>query len=231
MSKSKIHLCVIVDDEPLSRQVIEKYIEQSPELELSGSFGKVQTALQTLSNTPVDLLFLDIKMPDMNGFEFIENLTVRPKIILITAYSEFALQGFDYGVDDYLLKPVSFERFQKSIDKILSSLKESERLAPESFLYVKSGYNQLKIDLNQLEVLEAFGNFTKLHLNDQVILASESLSSLSERLPGEFLRIHKSYVIHLNKIQIMGPKSVRIGSHEIPIGNTYKKDFSDKFQR
>lgn len=234
MSKAiRKYSCMIVDDEPLARQVVERYVKQTPELELIGSYANVHTALGIIKEKRIDLLFLDIKMPELNGFQFIEMLQdKKPKVILITAYSEFALKAFEYGVSDYLMKPISYKRFLKSLQLSIHANEKTDEVETNSknILYLKSGHALQKIEIKAITYIEAFGNFTKVHYGKETLLASENLSTILSKLPETFIRIHKSYVISLDKIEKVDRKHVRISGTELPIGNTYKKLLSEKFK-
>ena len=223
---------IIVDDEPLAHDVIESFCELLPHLSLEKHCYNAMEAMQYLNNNTVDFIFLDINMPKLTGFDFLRTLTNPPKIIVTTAYKEFALEGFELNVSDYILKPFSFDRLVKAVNKI------SETQTPKTIIkevssstdnatrfFVKGDKKHHQIDLNDLLYIEAFGNYTKLFLKDEMIVSHEKISHYESILTdGNFLRVHKSFIVAVDKIKLIEGNRISINEHKIPIGQTYKNE-------
>ncbi len=221
--------CLIVDDEPLARRVIANHLAGVPSLQLSGECANAAEASAFLHENPVDVIFLDIRMPGISGLDFLNTLTNRPQIILTTAYSKYALNGYEYAVVDYLLKPISFERFLQAVNKLRPNISLIED-KPKSILLRVDGGNQ-KIPLADIEVVEAFGNFIKIHTCHGRLLASETMKKIETLLPGSsFLRVHRSYIVALDKVDRMAGHSLSVSGHEIPVGRSYHRIVEDRLQ-
>lgn len=227
--------CIIVEDEPLAQDVIETYLTNATEIELCGKFDNALKAFQYLQKNKVDLMFLDIQMPQLNGIDFLKTLRNAPKVILTTAYRDYAIEGFDLNVVDYLLKPISLERFLKAIDKLynppavpvtLPTSQKSGTGVPD-YIYVHSNRKQIKVVLDDILYLESLKDYVVIYTGDQKIMTKNTLSYFEESLPGEaFLRIHRSYIISINKINAITKASIEIGKRELPIGKQYKNSVS-----
>lgn len=216
--------CIIVDDEPPAHTVLKNYIARMRFLSLEGSFYTPYDALDFLNQNNVDIMFLDIQLNDLSGLEMLSALVSPPAVILTTAYSAYALDAFNLGVVDYLLKPIRFERFAKSINKIVSFHKSKANEEGDSIFVKTDGYFH-KIFLSELIYIEGCGNFVKLHFLDKFILTSETLNNMIKLLTGKnFIRIHKSFVINANKILKIEGNQVTLSKGEIPIGLSYKND-------
>jgi DNA-binding LytR/AlgR family response regulator len=222
--------CLLIDDEPIALDILKSYIADVPYLELVGTCSNALESYSILQKEKIDLLFLDIKMPQLTGIEFIKTLDHKPHIILVTAYSEYALDAFEYDVLDYLLKPVSFQRFLKSVNKAMNRLQvKTEHLindqSPESsFMYLKHDKKNVKVMLNDILYFEGCGNYVKVVTSSKEILTYQTLNFLEKQLSGDgFLRIHKSYIISLNKIDAFTTETVEVKQHELPIGNSYRQ--------
>lgn len=217
----KLH-CLIVDDEPPAHKVLENYIDKIDTLILSGNCYSASEAINFLHENPIDIIFLDIEMPELSGLEMLNTLTNPPSVILTTAYSQFALKGYDLGVNDYLLKPIRFERFLKSVNRLIK-LKTTSNVA--QFLFIKSDGKLHKINFTDIQFVEGYGNFVKIHTMDKVLLTAETMTEMQIRLPESvFLRVHKSYFINKEKINKIDGNQVFIGNQIIPIGSSYRQD-------
>ncbi len=225
--------CIIVDDEPAAHYVLANYIKQNPQLELVFQGYNGIEAMNYLRENPVDLMFLDINMPEISGMELLKILPTHPKTILTTAYSEFALESYDYGVIDYLLKPIYFPRFLKAIDRFFATenVKKAEQAVINSVSVKVDGYF-IEIELDQLLFAQSFGNYVKLHTTKRTYLASITTTEFEKCLPEKsFMRIHKSYIVALDKIDTTEKDFVIIKNERIPIGITYKRELTDRLKK
>ncbi|MBO9586312.1 MAG: response regulator transcription factor [Flavobacterium sp.] len=225
--------CIIVDDEPAAHYVLANYIKQNPQLELVFQGYNGIEAMNYLRENPVDLMFLDINMPEISGMELLKILPTHPKTILTTAYSEFALESYDYGVIDYLLKPIYFPRFLKAIDRFFAteSVKQKTEETINSVSVKVDGY-LMDIELDQLLFAQSFGNYVKLHTTKRTYLASITTTEFEKCLPEKsFMRIHKSYIVALDKIDSTEKDFVVIKKERIPIGITYKRELTDRLKK
>lgn len=230
---------LIIDDEPIAHRIIENYCENLPYLKKKGNCFNAFEAMQFLNENVVDLLFLDINMPKLSGFEFLKTLSNAPKIIVTTAYKEYALEGYELNVSDYLLKPFSFERFIKAVNKVTdfpdnkkqmpsSSSIESEANAASFFLSRDKKHHQIHFE--DLLFIEAYGHYSKVYLKNEMILVHQKISDFEEQLPkGDFIRTHKSFIVSRSKIKHIEGNRVVIEQHTIPIGQTYKMNVSKLF--
>lgn len=226
--------CIIVDDEPAAHYVLANYIKQNPRLELVFQGYNGIEAMDYLRENPVDLMFLDINMPEISGMELLKIIPTHPKTILTTAYSEYALESYEYGVIDYLLKPIYFPRFLKAVDRFFAV--EGSRVKTEetvvNFVSVKVDGYFMDIELDQLLFAQSFGNYVKLHTVKRTYLASITTSEFEKCLPEKnFMRIHKSYIVALDKIEGTDKDFVIIKNEKLPIGITYKRELSDRLKR
>ncbi len=226
--------CIIVDDEPAAHYVLANYIKQNPQLELVFQGYNGIEAMDYLRENPVDLMFLDINMPEISGMELLKILPTHPKTILTTAYSEFALESYDYGVIDYLLKPIYFPRFLKAVDRFFgaeTAKAKTEETVVNSVSVKVDGYF-MDIELDQLLFAQSFGNYVKLHTIKRTYLASITTSEFEKCLPEKnFMRIHKSYIVALDKIETTDKDFVIIKNEKLPIGITYKRELSDRLKK
>lgn len=241
--KSKLK-CLVIDDEPIAIGILEDYITKVPFLELSGSFRNALKALEYLQNHTVDLLYLDIKMPDLSGIQFLNSLTNQPLIIFTTAYSEYAVESYNYQVVDYLLKPIEFDRFLKAANKALKQhrMQQSQdasmpvsakgvRQGGRELLVLKSGTDYHPLQIGDILYVEGAGNYVFFFTSAKKIMTLMSLKEVLNKLPADqFLRIHKSFIINIRKIDVIETDQVKIGQKYIPIGDVYKKDFLTKIE-
>jgi len=221
--------CIIVDDEPLAQRVLEKYIASLSSLELLKKCNNALEAISFLHQNEVDLMFLDIKMPELTGIEFLKTLTHPPPIIITTAYSEYALQGYEYSVTDYLLKPFSFERFLKAVNKVINKKAENNsalsanREFADDFIFLKADKIDHKILFSEIKYIEGCGNYIKVFTENKMLMIAETLTTIEKSLPNEmFVRTHKSYIVSIKNIQQIDGNMINIGKKMIPIGNFYK---------
>lgn len=226
--------CIIVDDEPAAHYVLANYIKQNPQLELVFQGYNGIEAMDYLRENHVDLMFLDINMPEISGMELLKIIPNHPNTILTTAYSEFALESYDYGVIDYLLKPIYFPRFLKAIDRFFSI--ENGKAKPEettvNSISVKVDGYFMDLELDQLLFAQSFGNYVKLHTIKRTYLASITTIELEKCLPEKnFMRIHKSYIVALDKIDTADKDFVTIKNEKLPIGITYKRELTERMKK
>jgi DNA-binding LytR/AlgR family response regulator len=227
--------CLIVDDEALALDLLEDNIRKVAFLELIGKCKSGIEAMELLQREKTDLIFLDIQMPDLSGIQFLKSLPVKPLVIFTTAYEKYALEGFDLDAVDYLLKPFSFERFLKSVNKAQeymglqnkqnTSLQEISPKAPE-YLFVKSDYKLVKVDFKDILYIEGLKDYIKIYSGEKPVIAHLSMKTAEEKLPGDdFHRIHRSYIVNLRKIRFVQRNKVIIGDKTIPIGENYREGF------
>lgn len=227
MSKIK---CIVVDDEPLAISLLESYVQKIPFFELVFSTENPIDALEYVQNNESDLVFLDIQMPELTGLNFMKILGDKQKYILTTAYSEYALEGYEHNIVDYLLKPISFERFYKS------ALKAQERFSvnesrEDSHFFVKSSGQQHRINFDEILYVESLKDYVNIKTENKEYIILDTLKSLESQLPEFFLRIHKSFIINLNKIKsVSSKKIILITEHEVPVGDMYRAAFLEKIR-
>ncbi len=221
--------CLLVDDEPLAIELLKNHMALLDSFEVAGTCGNAIKALEFLRTKPVDLLFLDIKMPQLTGIEFLKTLKNPPAVIITTAYREYAVEGYDLDIVDYLLKPITFDRFFKAIDRYLrlKSLPkpslQATAPATDDFIYIKTGNKFRKILTHDILYVESFKDYIIIHCAGQQINAKYKISDIEMELQGKgFLRIHRSFIVNLQKITAFTPHDVEIGAKEIPIGTNYK---------
>ena len=224
---------IIIDDEPLAHEIIEEFCNMLPHLQLEKNCYNAMEAMQYLNENSVDFMFLDINMPKLRGLDFLKTLTNPPKTIITTAYKEHALEGYELNVIDYLLKPFSFDRLVKAVNKVSENqetktiIKEVSNDASASRFFVKGDKKHHQINLDDLLYIEAYGNYTKLFLNDEMIVSHEKISHYESILPEEiFLRVHKSFIVAIDKIKFIEGNRILINEHKIPIGQTYKSSIN-----
>ena len=225
--------CLIVDDEPLARDLMRSHIEKLENFEIVAECGDAMKAMNALRSNPVDLMFMDIQMPQITGIDFLKTLKNPPKVIITTAYRQYAIDGFELDVVDFLLKPITFERFLKSINKFYQeSTDESFKQAPvinnftvndEPFIYVKENKKVLKVHLNEILYLEGLSEYVQIFTKNKKIVTKNSMTNMETKLPDkDFMRIHKSYIVSVSKIQAFTSTTVEIPGKQLPIGRSYK---------
>jgi DNA-binding LytR/AlgR family response regulator len=213
---------IAIDDEPRALEVVEMHASRVPFLDLKASFTDAFEAIPYLQQNKIDLLFLDIKMPDISGIEFIHILQKVPMVVFTTAYSEYAVKGFELDAIDYLLKPFSLARFTKACNKALEISQVTKESAPD-FIFLKTGYEEEKVFFDDIQYIEAEGNYMSFILKNRKLLSRQNISeTLSFLPPGQFVRIHRSYIVAINKIQKITRQAVWIAGNEISVGASYE---------
>ncbi|WP_214228015.1 LytTR family DNA-binding domain-containing protein [Pedobacter sp. B4-66] len=226
---------LIVDDEPYAIEVIEKYVQNFPEIEIIAKCNNAIQAFQILQQGKVDLIFLDVKMPGLLGTDLIRSLKNPPKVIFTTAYQDYALDGFDLNAVDYLLKPIPFDRFLKAMDKIFESYKvNSNKISiaqqpaeqkSDVFLYLRVERKMVKVNVEDIYWVESLKDYIKVVLKDKVLISKQKISLLEELLPEDkFVRIHRSFIVAMNKIESYHSYSIDVLGKELPIGRNYKAE-------
>lgn len=222
---------IAIDDEPLGLKIIAHYCDQIDFITLEKTFTKQSEALKHLKKFPVDLLFLDIQMPSRNGIDFYKMLDHNPIVIFTTAYSEYAVEGFNVNATDYLLKPFSFERFLKAAEKAKSvyETKNQVQSTERQYLFIRADYSLHKILIADILFIEGLDDYLKIHIqNQKTIVARMTMKSILEKLPAsEFLRVHRSFIIPISKIEKVRNKIIYIGVEEIPVSVSYEAAFSE----
>ena len=226
--------CIIADDEPIAREILESYIESIPNLELLASCKNAFEVMEVLQEKKVDLLFLDINMPKLSGLSLLKTLAQKPHVIITTAYPEYAVEGFELSVTDYLLKPFSLERFLQAVLKVPmngplnNQVAEGIKEGLTTSVFVKSDKRIVKINFADINYIEACGNYIKI-FTDTMILTPQTLSDFLKKLPDHFLRIHKSFIINFNQLKLIdGNRVILQNNVKIPIGKSYRKDLLDE---
>lgn len=230
MSKNKTISCLIVDDETIAREIIETHLLKIENVHVAASVSNAIEAFNYISNQQIDLVFLDINMPEISGISFAKSINSDIKVIFTTAYRDYAVEGFVLKAVDYLLKPISFERLKKALDTyfdIYGNLTEAETSGVEvsDFMFVRSDRKMIKIDYNAIIYIESYSDYLKIHLDNNTIVTRETITAIEAKLPKhQFLRIHRSYIIAINSIQSFTNEHITINKQSLPISRTYKKN-------
>ncbi len=229
--------CLAVDDEPPALSVIQNYIETVPSLELVAACNNAVEAWQVLQNKTIDLIFLDIQMPQLLGTDFIRTIKNPPKVIFTTAFRKYAVEGFDLDAVDYLLKPISFDRFLKAVNKVMNtnlSVQPAslpiEKENHDSFIHFRADRKTLKIALDDILFVESLKDYIKVVTKVKAIVTKQSISSLEESLPKNFIRIHRSYIVSIGKIESYTNELIQIGKYELPISRSYRHEVEKALQ-
>ena len=242
--------CLIVEDEPLARNLMTQYVLKVPSFQLVKACSNPLEAIEILRGTPIDVLFLDVQMPEITGITLLKILQKKPYVILTTAYSEYALEGYELDVMDYLLKPVTFERFLKAVEKAQRILTHPITATPQlpithnplpinmegglnqSFIFVKDGTKLVKITLSDIQYVEGLKDYVSIYTPNKKIVTLQRLKVLEEQLPeNKFIRIHNSYIVALAWIDAIHKEKVQIGKTMLPISDTYRKAFKDFIEK
>lgn len=226
--------CVAIDDEPLALQLVQGYARKTGELEVVATFTDAVKAKEYLQqNEDIDLLFLDIQMPDINGLELFTSLENKPPVIFTTAFGQYAAEGFNLDAVDYLVKPFDYERFLKAVTKARELVEyRQNREINEGYLFVKHNYQWNKIYFKDIELIEALDDYIKLYLSPKPILVHMSMKAVSEKLPpSKFVRVHRSYIVPVEKVDGWNKNSIRIGEKTIPVSYTYQKQVQELLQK
>jgi len=225
--------CIIVDDEPLAIEIVESYVHRIDQLQLEGTFRNAVQAFAYLQQHNVDLIFLDIQMPKLSGIDFLKTLKNPPKVIFTTAFRDYAIDGFDLEVIDYLLKPIPFERFLKAVGKVMHQQSttlptppaKKQEPTPDDYVYFKVDKKMIKTKMAAVLYIESIKDYVKVRTDEKEIITQQKISYLEESLPSQqFLRIHRSFIVNIDKIDAYSATDVEIGKHSIPIGRNYKND-------
>jgi DNA-binding LytR/AlgR family response regulator len=222
--------CIIVDDEPLAIEILESYVARVEQLQVLSTFRNAVSAFTFLQQHSVDLIFLDIQMPKLSGIDFLKTLKNPPKVIFTTAFRDYALQGFELEIVDYLLKPIPFDRFLKAVAKVLhqpapASNGSKPDVVTDNYVYFKVDKKMIKTKMADVLYIESIKDYVKVKTGEREIVTQQKISYLEESLPREqFLRIHRSFIVNLEKIDAYSATDVEIGKHSIPIGRNYKND-------
>ncbi|MFA6150824.1 MAG: LytTR family DNA-binding domain-containing protein [Chitinophagaceae bacterium] len=227
---------IAVDDEPLALKIIEKFCSQSGQIDLVRSFTQTNEARHFLDENKIDLLFLDINMPSISGIDFYKKIQQHPLLIFTTAYSEFAIEGFNLSAVDYLLKPFTFKRFSQAVEKVINqSALLNKNLSGNSnlFITVRADYSLIKVFLKDILFIESLDNYIKIHLeNQKPVLARMPIKTISELLPKKiFIRTHRSYIVPMERISIIRNKTIFISGQELPVGSSYEKDLMERYAK
>ena len=225
--------CAIIDDEPLAAGLLESYAKKTPFLELTGTYGSAVQAMSDLRQRPVDLLFLDIQMPELSGMEFAKLLPKQTKIIFPTAFGQYAIEGYKVQAIDYLLKPISYEEFLRAANKALDMCQPATAPAAatpqdaERYIFVKSEYKLMKVNFDDILFIEGVKDYVKIYLDNgqKPIMSLMNMKKVEETLPSpEFLRTHRSYIVHTDKVTIIDRGRIVFGDNYIPVSDSYKED-------
>ena len=219
---------IAIEDEPLAMQKLEAFIEKAPGVSCVAAFDNALEAMAFLKGEAVDLVFLDIQMEDFTGIQFLETVRNKPRIVITTAYDKYAVQGYEFEVDDYLLKPFTFQRFLQAVEKVARRM-EGEGRQGNDFLFLKTANRLEKVRFEDILYVEGMSEYLGIHTPNGRIMTLQSFKSLESSLPaGAFFRVHRSYLIALDKIDSIERNRILIGGQHIPIGETYRKSFFKK---
>lgn len=226
--------CAIIDDDPLAISILESYITKFDELIYVGSANNAGNGRILLDNKKPDLLFLDVEMPGLNGIEFLQTLLQKPYVIISSAKKEYAADGFDLEIPDYIVKPVTFQRFAKSIHKFFDTVKHSNSntIAQKNHFFLNENKRMVRVNVDDIKYIESLKDYVRVVTVDKQVVTKEKISFFEDNLPlGDFLRVHKSFIVSLKKIDAYSATSVEIGGVEIPIGRNYKDAFFKQMQQ
>lgn len=225
--------CAIIDDESLAAKLLASYAEKTPELKLTGTYDSAVTAMKVLRNNPVDLLFLDIQMPELSGLEFANILPKETRIVFTTAFDRYAIDGYKVNAIDYLLKPISYERFILAVNKAVEwfkSINRQETMSHDQFLYIKSEYKLIKVKFDDILYIEGLKDYIKVYLteNRKPVLSLMNMKKLEDFLPHPpFMRVHRSFIVNMTKVEMIDRGRIIIGNAVIPVSESYKDQFQN----
>jgi two-component system, LytTR family, response regulator len=226
--------CVILDDEPLAVELITSYINETENLELAFASTNAFEAIQYIQKNEVDIVFLDMQMPELTGIQVLKIIGTGYKVIFTTAYTDYALDGYEYNITDYLLKPISFERFTKAIEKIDQhniTTQQKNIAAEANFIFIKSDSKMIKINLADILFIEGLKDYLSIQTNTEKLITLQNLKTFEQHLnQQQFMRVHKSYIVALNKIDTIERNRIFIGEHVIPVGDTYRDVFLKRIE-
>ncbi|MCD7963914.1 MAG: LytTR family DNA-binding domain-containing protein [Rikenellaceae bacterium] len=229
--------CIAIDDEVLALELIKSYVDKIPFLELSGTFTDPFGAMNFLSQNKTDLIFTDIEMADINGLQLISSLQYKPMVVFISAYERYAIDGFSLDAVDYILKPVTFDRFLKAVNKAYDQYNKSNNtdiefkrspsvVSAPDHIFIKTENKHIKVILSEILFIEGYGDYVKIHCTGKTIVTLSNMSALESRLPeNNFIRVHRSYIVAMDKIEEIERKRIKIGNESIPVSETYAEKF------
>jgi len=218
--------CIIIEDEPLAMERIRAFVQKVPFLNMLACFDNGVEAIGFIKANPVGLLFLDIQMDGFTGIQLLEALQKRPEVIITTAFDQYALKGFDLNVSDYLLKPFTFERFMQAVTRVYDSLASAETQPAKQIIFVKTEYRLEKVNLDEILYIEGMRDYRCIHLHDKRIMTLQTFTDLEQDLPpAQFCRVHKSFIVALDKIESIERDRIKINTELIPVSDTYKESF------
>ncbi len=225
--------CVILDDEPLAVDLLRKYIADTEFLSLVFAGTDAIEAIQFIQKSDVDIIFLDVQMPELSGIQVLKIIGDNYKVVLTTAYTDYALNGYEYNVVDYLLKPITYERFLKAVNKIVAAgtAASTKPGVEDDFIFIKSDSKMIKISLPEILFVEGLKDYISIQTGKEKLITLQNLKTLELHLPAQqFMRVHKSYIVALNKIEVIERNRIFIGSHAIPVGDTYRDIFLKRIE-
>ena len=221
--------CIIIEDEPAAQSILESHISKCSDLRCCGTFGDAFSAQTFLNSNPIDLIFLDINLPEMSGVSFLRSLVHPPLVIFTTAYSQYAVDGFDLEAVDFLLKPFSFERFHKAVNKARERFNSGNQQVVPAKLSVKSGKRIYQIDINDIRFIETCGDYVTIHCSDKKLVVHGTLKSWEEKLKGlSFLKVHRTAIVNFSKIDHIEGNLVCIGENKLPVSEQYKEQLLER---
>ncbi len=229
--------CIAIDDEPLALDVLEDFTSKVPFLHLVRTCQSAVEALEFLHQENIQLIFLDIQMPQISGVQFLKSLEHRPKVIFTTAYSDYALEGFNLDAVDYLLKPFTFERFLKAVNKAYQQINmqapapKQPSVAVKDYMFVKSGYDIIKVYYQNIRYIEGLKDYVKIHTDEKIVVSLMSMKVLADELPDRFVRVHRSFIVNFERINLVQKRKIFIQKVEIPIGEVYRDAFLEKLKQ
>lgn len=228
--------CLIVEDEILAQQVIQSHLRSTPQLELAGICNNAAEAREFLEQTEVDLIFLDIQLPGMTGLNFLRTFPEAPLVILTTAYAEYALESYEFNIIDYLLKPISLERFTRAIDKLsngrLFTLSAKETETAYDHIFIRSGSKFFKVNFSEIIFIESMKDYLKIHTREHKLVTHQTITEMEKILPArQFMRAHKSFIVAIEHIKSIYGNTIEVGQTNIPIGNIYKSNVMNLVSR
>ena len=230
--------CIIVDDEPVAREILESHLSKIDAIDIVCSCKSAIEAFNAINSNKIDLIFLDINMPEISGLSFAKSINKNIKIIFTTAYREYAVDGFDLQAVDYLLKPISFDRLLQAINKyrnenqvVVTEIKETIENEQNDYIFVRSDRKMIKIDFCEIKFIESLSDYIKIHLNDKTIITRETISNIEAKLPQkDFIRVHRSFIVSISNIDSFTNEYIEMGINEIPISRSYKTQVLNRLE-
>ncbi len=214
--------CIIIDDDPVQRHLLSQYIDKVENLELIGEFDSATSAISFINSHHLDIIFLDVELPGMNGVEFVEQFKPEANIILISSEERYAINGFNLEVSDYLLKPISFARFSRSVNRTMTRIStESQSSEGNNYLFIKDKGVYQKVQISDIQFIQSSSEYVNIHTKGKRIMLYSSMDGILKKLPSNFMRVHRSYIVNLNAIECVNGNTVEIDNHSINVSKTY----------